>query len=115
MWRKYPLSCAAGLVPDGRGDEAALRKKAGLADYAFRGSLTKDMVKVMQTMARKATQHAKKGAGAAAAKQEAIDDGSNGLRAAVMDAAINTQTVVGEVIKSKAPHLLPRQFSQHLV
>ena len=35
-----------------------------------------------------------------ASEQEAKDDGANGLRAVVLDAARNMQTVVGEVVKS---------------
>ena len=73
-------------------------------------SATKDMVKVIQDIARAATKQAKadaKGAGTdaeAAAEQEAVDDSANGLRAAVLDAAINLQTVVGEVVKSGHLH-----------
>ena len=58
----------------------------------------------MQDIARGEARR-RKAKGEEKAKEEVGDDGTTGLRAAVLDAAINLQTVISEIVKSKARQL----------
>ena len=97
-YERYPLACEAGIIPFGTGSDDKRRTGAELADFAFRGSLTRDMVRTLQGAAREG----RKRQGTQVDEQEKEDDSAAGLRAAVLDQARNMQAVVSEVIKRDA-------------